>query len=75
MGASVSINRPLIVFLHHVFIHSFIHSGYFYHASSKSSTTQGRSWHSTDTVPKFHDKEPQATVSEGLPKVPTYSVF
>ena len=39
-----------------------MHSDHFYSASS----TQKRSQHSTDTVPKFHAEAPQATVSEGL---------
>ena len=30
------------------------------------TTTQRRSRHSTDTVPKFHAESPQAIVSEGL---------
>src|SRR6218665_1633332 len=43
------------------FIHLFIHSCYFYSASSKSTTTQRRSRHSTDTVSEFHAEAPQAT--------------
>jgi len=39
--------------------HSFIHSGYFYSAS----TAQRRSRHSTYSVPEFHAEAPQATVS------------
>src|SRR6218665_2577570 len=41
---------------HYSFIHSFIHSGYFYSSSSKSTTTQRRSQHSTDTVSESNAK-------------------
>ena len=43
-----------------------IHSGHFF----KSTTTQKRSRHSTDTVPEFHTEAPQATASEGLAQGP-----
>ena len=46
---------------------SFIHSDYIY---SASSSLQRRSRHGMDTVPEFHAKAPQATVSEGLAKGP-----
>ena len=52
-------------------IHSFIHSGYFYSASS--TTTQRHSAapdYSTDTVSKFHNEAPQAISSEGLAQGP-----
>ena len=39
------------------FIHSFIHSGYFFSATYV---------HSTDTVSEFHAEAPQATVREVL---------
>src|SRR6218665_361437 len=50
------------------FIHSFIHSGYFYGASSSPLLLRG----APDTAgilccaPQFHREVPQATVSEGL---------
>jgi len=47
-------------------IHSFIHLGYFYSASSSSTTTHRRSLHSKDTLSEFHTEAPQATASEGL---------
>src|SRR6218665_62990 len=34
------------------------------------TTTQKRSRHSTDTVPKFHAEAPQATASEGFAQGP-----
>ena len=52
------------------FIHSFIHSGYFYSASSSSLLLRGTPDYSTDTVPEFHAKAPQATASEGLAQGP-----
>src|SRR6218665_528605 len=36
----------------------------------KSTTTQRRSRHSTDTVSEFHAEAPQATVSEGFAQGP-----
>jgi len=36
----------------------------------KSTTTQKRPRHSTDTVPGFHAETPQATVSEGVAQGP-----
>src|SRR6218665_3207950 len=53
-----------------LFFSSFIHSGYFYSTSSKSTTTQRRCRHSTDTVSEFHAEAPQATASEGLAQGP-----
>jgi len=50
-------------------VHLLIHSGYFYSAL-KSTTTQRRSRHNTDTVPEFHAEVPQATVKEGLAQGP-----
>jgi len=63
----------------HYFNNSFIHSGYFYSASSpplKFTTTRRRSRHSTDTVPEFHAEAPHATVSDGLAQgeVPTLRI-
>src|SRR6218665_29431 len=49
---------------------SFIHSGYFYSASSKSTTTLRRSQYSTDTMSEFHAAAPQATASERLAQDP-----
>ena len=49
---------------------SFIHSGYFYNLQRlfKSTITQRRSRHSTDTVSEFRVEALQATASEGLAK-------
>src|SRR6218665_2258657 len=47
----------------------FIHSGYFYRASSSSLLLTGASRRSTHAVPKFHAEAQQATVSEGLAQV------
>src|SRR6218665_2529267 len=49
-----------------LFFSSFIHSGYFYSTSSKSTTTQRRCRHSTDTVSEFHAEAPQALSKGGL---------
>jgi len=49
---------------------SFIHSGYFYSASSKSTTTQRHSRQSTDTGSEFHTEALQKTASEGLAQGP-----
>ena len=45
-------------------IHSFIQAISI--APFKSTTTQRRSRHSTDTVSEFHAEAPQATAREGL---------
>jgi len=50
-----------------MFIHSF---WIFLLRLFKSTTTQRRSRHSTDTVSEFHAKAPQATVSDGLVQGP-----
>src|SRR6218665_1884914 len=47
---------------------SFIHSGYFYSASSSPLLL------SMDTVSEFHTKAPQATASEGLAQSPTCGI-
>ena len=47
-------------------IHSFIHSGYFYSASSSPLLLRGAPNYSIDTVSEFHAEAPQATASEGL---------
>src|SRR6218665_2165488 len=53
------------------FIHSFIHSfRLFLWRLFKSTTTQRRSGHSTDTVPEFHAEATQATVSDRLTQGP-----
>ena len=64
----VAVNRlnncigfPLI--MHFSFIHSF---RLFLQHLFKSTTTQRRSRHCTDTVSEFHAEAPQATASEGL---------
>ena len=46
----------------------FIHSFYFF----KTSTTQKRSRHSTDTVPEFHAKRQRQLWVKDLSKVPTW---
>src|SRR6218665_1226063 len=47
-----------------VFIHSFLQAISI--ATFKSTATQRRSRHRTDTVSEFHAEAPQATASEGL---------
>ena len=49
------------------YIHSF---RLFLQRLFKSTTTQRRSRHSMDTVPKFHAEAPQATAREGLAQGP-----
>src|SRR6218665_2103672 len=50
---------------------SFIHSGYFYNASSSPLLlSQRRSRHSKDTVSEFNAKAPQASASVGLAQGP-----
>ena len=50
---------------------SFIHSSkLFLERLCKSTTTQRRSRHSTDTVPEFQAEAPQSAVSEGLAQGP-----
>src|SRR6218665_29012 len=53
--------------MNEVFIHSF---WIFLERLFKSTTTQRRSRHSTDTVSEFHAETPQATASEGLSQGP-----
>jgi len=48
----------------------FIHSDYFYSASSSSILLRGAPDYNTDTVSEFHAEAPQATVSEGLARGP-----
>src|SRR6218665_1143571 len=48
-------------------IHSFIHSGHFYSASSSHLLLRGAPDYSTDTVSEFHaEAHSQATVGKGL---------
>src|SRR6218665_404239 len=51
-------------------IHSFIHSGHFYTASSSSPLLTGAPDYSTDTVSEFYAEAPQATASKGLAQGP-----
>ena len=44
----------------------FIHSGYFYSASSSPLPLRGAPDYNTDTVSEFHAKAYQATAREGL---------
>src|SRR6218665_1213331 len=61
---------PVInVFALFIFIHSF---RLFLSCLFKSTTTERHSRPSTDTVSEFHAEVPKATVSDGLPKVPTW---
>jgi|SRR6218665_338317 len=53
-----------------LFIHLFIHSGYFYSASSSPLLLRGALDTQHDTVREFHAEVPQATVSEGLAQGP-----
>jgi len=54
----------------HSFIHLFIHSGYFYSASSSPPPHTGPPDYSADTVSDLHAGAPQATASEGLAQGP-----
>src|SRR6218665_1456816 len=54
------------------FIHSFIHSGHFYSASSSPLLLRGAPDHSTDTVSEFHAEEHRQLQVKDLPKVPTW---
>ena len=51
-------------------VSSFIHSGYFYSASSSPLLLRGVPEYSPDTVSEFHAEAPQATASEGLAQGP-----
>src|SRR6218665_213231 len=56
---------------------SFIHSGYFYIASSNPLLLRGarpESRHSTDTVSEFHADAPQTVASKGLVQGPDVAV-
>src|SRR6218665_2448635 len=52
-----------------IIINSFVHSGYFYGASSRPLLLRS-SRHSTDIVLEFHAEAPQETQSEGLAQSP-----
>src|SRR6218665_2518128 len=52
------------------FIHTFIHSGYFYSASSSPLVLSGAPDYSTDTGSEIHAEAPQVTASEGLAQGP-----
>ena len=71
-------NEKLHLFLKHTYLvdsDTFIHSfRLFLQRIFKSSTTQRRSRHSTDTVPEFHAEAPQANVSERLASGPYVAV-
>ena len=68
LSSRVGFNRPS--FVKAVAIIFMAHSQSFIQiisiAPMQAYTAQGRSRHSTDTVPKFHAEAPQATMSEGL---------
>src|SRR6218665_2333549 len=53
-------------------IHSFIHSGYFYSASSSPLPFRGAPDYSTDTVSEFHAEANRQLQVNDLPKVPTW---
>src|SRR6218665_3509577 len=48
----------------------FIHSGYFYSASSSPLLLRGAPDYSTNTVSEFHAEAPQATAGKGLAQGP-----
>src|SRR6218665_3969012 len=54
------------------FIHSFIHSGHFYSASSSPLLLRGAPDYSTDTVSEFHAEAHWQLQVKDLPKVPTW---
>src|SRR6218665_685749 len=56
--------------IHATYIHSFIHSGHFYSASSSPLLLRVAPDYSTDTISEFHAEAPQATVSKGLAQGP-----
>src|SRR6218665_2423935 len=62
----------MMIYIKFVAFKTFIHSCYFYSASSSPLLLRGqrRLRHSTDTVSEFHPEDPQATASEGLAKGP-----
>ena len=53
-------------------LHSFIHSGYFYSASSSPLLLRGAPDYSTDTVSEFHAEAHRQLQVKDLPKVPTW---
>src|SRR6218665_2435326 len=53
------------------FIHSCIHSGYFYSASSSALPLRGAPDYSTDTVSEYHAEAHRQLQVKDLPKVPT----
>jgi len=58
--------------LKYMFIHSFIHSGYFYSAPSSPLLLGGAPDYSTDTVSEFHDEAHRQLQVQDLPKVSTW---
>src|SRR6218665_1019480 len=63
---------PKCSIVYQIIIHSFIQAISI--APLKSTTTQKRSRHSTDTVPEFHAEVPLATASSGLAQDPYVAV-
>ena len=53
-------------------VHSFIHSGHFYSASSSPPLLRGASDYSADTVSEFHAEAHRQLQVKDLPKVPTW---
>src|SRR6218665_3469598 len=53
-------------------IHSFIHSGHFYSATSSPLLLRGAPDYSTDTVSEFHAEAHRQLQVKDLPKVPTW---
>src|SRR6218665_2454355 len=53
-------------------IHSFIHSGHFYSASSSPLPLSGAPDYSTDTVSEFHAEAHRQLQVKDFPKVPTW---
>ena len=60
----------LLVLVSALLIHSFIHPGHFYSASSSPLLLRGAPDYSTDTVSEFHAKALQASTSAGLAQGP-----
>ena len=50
----ISVSILIVAFYYTLFVHSFIHSGHFYSASSSPLLLRGAPDYSTDTVSEFH---------------------
>ena len=67
----ITILYSFIIYLSNTILVSYFHSfRLFLQHLFKSTNTQGRSRHSTDTVPEFHAEAPQAIASERLAQCP-----